>query len=77
MELTIVVHQERQGFWAEITELPGCFASGRTLGELEEALDEAVGMWLGDKPVKVERGPLAVGLVAARVTGSSSGGFTR
>jgi hypothetical protein len=33
-------------YWAEVRELPGCFASGNDLNELREALDEAVGTCL-------------------------------
>ena len=50
MELTVVVHREPDGFWSEVEELPGCFASGRTLDELGEALAEAVGLYLWDLP---------------------------
>ena len=64
MELTVVVHQEPDGFWSEVEELPGCFASGRTLGELAEALGEAVGLYLGDEPVELGGEPLRVGTVA-------------
>lgn len=32
-------------WWAEVAELPGCFASGATLRELSEALDEAVRLY--------------------------------
>jgi predicted RNase H-like HicB family nuclease len=42
MELTVRVHQEDGSYWAEVVELPGCFASGETLDELRTALDEAV-----------------------------------
>ncbi len=72
MELTVVVHQEHKGFWSEVKELPGCFASGRTLGELEEALTEAVGFCLGDEPVALEHAPLGPGEVHARVVGPAS-----
>jgi predicted RNase H-like HicB family nuclease len=48
MELTVVVHHERESFWSEISELPGCFASGGTLEELREALGEAIGLYLWD-----------------------------
>ena len=42
-----VVHEESDGgFWAEVRELPGCFASGFTVEELKEALVEAVQMAL-------------------------------
>ena len=42
MELTVRVHQEDGSYWAEVVELPGCFASGETLDELRTALDEAI-----------------------------------
>jgi predicted RNase H-like HicB family nuclease len=71
MELTISIHEEPDGFWSEVAELPGCFASGRTLTELDEALTEAVGMCLGDTPVTLEHGPLHVGHVRARVLGGA------
>jgi predicted RNase H-like HicB family nuclease len=51
MEITVVVHQEGAGFWSEIDELPGCFASGRTLSELREAVSEAIGLYLDEEPV--------------------------
>jgi predicted RNase H-like HicB family nuclease len=47
-EVTVVVHREREGFWSEVDELPGCFATGRTLDELTEAVGEAVGLYLWD-----------------------------
>jgi predicted RNase H-like HicB family nuclease len=34
--------------WAEIDELPGCFASGRNMTELREALNEAVSLYLSE-----------------------------
>ncbi len=48
MEVTIAVHRGREGFWSEVSELPGCFATGRTLEELTEAVGEAVGLYLWD-----------------------------
>jgi predicted RNase H-like HicB family nuclease len=63
MELTVVVHREPSGFWSEVDELPGCFASGRTLDELTEALGEAVGLYLGDAPLALRGEPLRVGTV--------------
>jgi predicted RNase H-like HicB family nuclease len=50
MEVTVVVHHEGEGFWSEVSELPGCFATGRTLDELTEAVGEAVGLYLWDDP---------------------------
>jgi predicted RNase H-like HicB family nuclease len=46
MELTVRLHFEEGAYWAEVLELPGCFASGETLVELNEALAEAIGMVL-------------------------------
>ena len=43
---TIIVHEEAAedggGFWAEITELPGSYASGDGLDELREDLAAAI-----------------------------------
>jgi predicted RNase H-like HicB family nuclease len=46
--LTARVHREDGSYWAEIPELPGCFASGQTMDELREALDESVALYLAD-----------------------------
>lgn len=44
-----LVHEEEDGsYWAEVKELPGCFASGFSIEELQEALFEAMQMWLPD-----------------------------
>lgn len=42
---TIIVHEEEEagdGYWAEVEELPGCYASGDTLDELEEDVKGAI-----------------------------------
>ena len=50
MEFHATVHEEADGsYWAEVEELPGCFASGKDLNELREALIEAISMCLTDK----------------------------
>lgn len=46
MELTAIIREEEGIYWADVEELPGCFASGHTLDELREALEEAVLMCL-------------------------------
>jgi predicted RNase H-like HicB family nuclease len=51
MELRVRVHHEEGSYWAEVVELPGCFASGDTFDELLESLREAIGLYLE------ERGP--------------------
>jgi predicted RNase H-like HicB family nuclease len=43
------VTEEPDGsYWAEVQELPGCFASGFSLDELQEAAFEAIQLWLPD-----------------------------
>lgn len=50
------VHEDDDGLWAEVEELPGCFASGETLEELQESLVEAIGLYLSspESPMRVE-----------------------
>jgi predicted RNase H-like HicB family nuclease len=68
MELTVVVTRESGTFWSEVDELPGCFASGRTLSELRDALAEAIGMYLWDLPGVAVESELAVGECTIVVT---------
>jgi predicted RNase H-like HicB family nuclease len=44
-EFTVKVHEESGSLWAEVVELPGCFASGDNLDELQEALEEAISLY--------------------------------
>jgi predicted RNase H-like HicB family nuclease len=45
----VLVHEEDDGsLWSEVKELPGCFASGFDLEELQEATFEAIQLWLPD-----------------------------
>lgn len=41
---TLLIHDEDGMLWAEVEELPGCFASGADMDELLEAAAEAIGM---------------------------------
>ncbi len=48
---TVRIHREPgQEYppWAEVEELPGCFASGRDMDELREALPETVSAHLSE-----------------------------
>ena len=46
---TLTVHDEDDGMlWAEVLELPGCFASGADMDELLEATAEAIALYLAD-----------------------------
>ena len=53
MRLTVFIREDGPGYWSEVSELPGCFASGRTLTELREALGEAIGLYLWDQPIEL------------------------
>jgi len=59
VEYRVRIHQEDGTYWADVESLPGCFASGRTLDELKEAVVEAITMYLSDD----EAGPTASGQV--------------
>jgi predicted RNase H-like HicB family nuclease len=48
------VRKEDGWYWGEVEELPGCFASGRTMDELLEALTEAITLYLQGEGQKVE-----------------------
>ncbi len=61
MDLTVVIREEGDGYWSQIRQLPGCFASGRTPGELREALGEAIGLYLWDQAITLSDAELRVG----------------
>jgi predicted RNase H-like HicB family nuclease len=49
VELRAKIRHDDDGmYWAEVEQLPGCFASGETVPELLEALREAVSMYLAE-----------------------------
>jgi len=56
MEFHVLIREEEGSYWAEVKELPGCFASGRDLEELKEAVIEAISLYLADndEPAKAE-----------------------
>lgn len=46
---TVRIHREvGRDLWAEVVELPGCFATGRDMSELREALAEAISLYLSE-----------------------------
>lgn len=49
MELTVNVHFEDGSYWAEVPELPGCFASGDTLDELFSSAREGIRLYLAEE----------------------------
>jgi predicted RNase H-like HicB family nuclease len=67
MELTVAVHiDDDESYWADVIEIPGCLASGRTLEELAEALEEAIGISLDDPCISLPCVSLVVGEVVVR-----------
>jgi predicted RNase H-like HicB family nuclease len=61
VDLTVEVKPDGSGYWARVVELPGCFASGRSLDELGEAVGEAIGLYLRDRPASIGEQDLQVG----------------
>ncbi|MBK5219559.1 MAG: type II toxin-antitoxin system HicB family antitoxin [Thermoleophilia bacterium] len=63
MELNVNVHLEDGSYWADVPELPGCFAAGDTLDELFSSLKEGIGLYLKGRdendPARLRR-PLRV-----------------
>lgn len=58
MEFHALIHEEDGSYWAEVKELPGCFASGHDLEELKEAVIEAITLYRtdADAPEKTRAG---------------------
>jgi len=49
VQFHVTIHQEDDGsYWSEVDELPGCFASGFSLDEIQEATVDAMQLWLPD-----------------------------
>lgn len=69
-----VKHEDDDSYWAEVLDLPGCFASGDTLDELMDALREAISLYLSDETeavkivgAKVAARPMEVGEMRVKV----------
>ena len=65
--LRVDVHREDGSYWAEVRELPGCFAAGDTIAELIESIEEGVALYLASPerkapPVKIELAGLDLSL---------------
>jgi predicted RNase H-like HicB family nuclease len=73
--LHVDVHHEDGTYWAEVRELPGCFASGEQPAELLEAVEEAVVVYLAD-PDTEEAPPVSIKLAGLNLSaeiGASAG----
>jgi predicted RNase H-like HicB family nuclease len=69
--LHVDVHHEDGAYWAEVRELPGCFAAGDTLAELVESVEEAISLYLAPPegkapPVTIELAGLDLSLESER-----------
>jgi predicted RNase H-like HicB family nuclease len=60
--LHVDVHHEDTAYWAEVRELPGCFASGETVAELFASVEEAAQLYLAPKRPPLPPAPELVGL---------------
>ena len=60
-EFRILVHEEHGSYWAEVVELPGCFASGADVDELRVVVIEAISLYLSD-----DASPAAVPTISAQ-----------
>ena len=61
LALHVDVHHEEGSYWAEVRELPGCFAAGDTVAELIASVEEAVALYLAP-PEADEAPPIAIEL---------------
>ncbi|HEX8073712.1 MAG TPA: type II toxin-antitoxin system HicB family antitoxin [Thermoleophilaceae bacterium] len=60
MNLTAKLHYEDGSYWAEVKELPGCFATGDTLDELTDALRDTVRVYLADDGEELSGEPVRI-----------------
>jgi hypothetical protein len=71
VRLSVAVQADRDGFRAEVQQLPGCVAGARTLAELGGALERAVSIRLGDPALTLLYVEMAPGeVIASAVPGS-------
>ena len=69
---TVRIHHEPgEELWAEVLELPGCFAAGADMDELRQALAEAISFYRSEpgdvKHVELEDGPGTVTVTELRM----------
>ncbi|WP_116042217.1 type II toxin-antitoxin system HicB family antitoxin [Amycolatopsis palatopharyngis] len=53
VKLTVRIHPDSDGLWAEVVELPGCFATGDDLDELWQSVEENISLYLSDDDKQV------------------------
>jgi predicted RNase H-like HicB family nuclease len=72
MELTAHVHREDGSYWADVPELPGCFASGDTLDQLFDSLSEGVALYLAEDDSQREPPSRPLHITAAILTDAAA-----
>jgi predicted RNase H-like HicB family nuclease len=73
-DIRVKIHLEDGSMWATVDDMPGVFATGDTLDELRESLEEAVALYLakpGEEPL-----PVAISRLETVET-SATAAFTR
>jgi predicted RNase H-like HicB family nuclease len=73
-DIRVKIHLEDGSMWATVEAMPGVFATGDTLDELRESLEEALSMYLakpGEEPSPVRISSLET------VETSTTAAFTR
>ena len=52
MVFKVIVHEDKDGLWAEVPSIKGCFSQGETMEELKNNIKEAIE---GSLPVDIEK----------------------
>lgn len=60
VELTANIHHEEGAYWADVPQLPGCFASGDTFDELFDSLKEGVQLYLENDDRGTDEAPFQI-----------------
>ncbi|HVA60030.1 MAG TPA: type II toxin-antitoxin system HicB family antitoxin [Mycobacteriales bacterium] len=56
-KFTLKISEDTDGMlWAQVEDLPGCFASGQNLDTLMEAAAEAIGLYLSEEGPEIRVG---------------------
>lgn len=42
MVFKVIIHEDKDGLWAEVPSIKGCFSQGETMEELENNIKEAI-----------------------------------
>jgi predicted RNase H-like HicB family nuclease len=72
VELAANIHLEDGAYWADVPELPGCFASGDTLDELFDSLREGIRLYLEEDSAPSNGSPQSPLQVKAAVLSDSA-----